>query len=459
MIRILGFLLAVAAIAAVAVWISEPPGRVEITWGDYLVEMAPGVLAGMVAIAAAAVLLVVFIVRFFVIGPGRIARSQRLRRERLGYRSLTQGLVAAAAGDARGARRLARRANALLDEPPLTLLLSAQAAQLEGDDEAAHAYFEAMLERPETEFLGLRGLLVQADRAGDPAMALQLAERAFALRPETPWVLTALLELQTRAGRWSDALITIKQARRYGAIDDAAGKRRQKGLLCERARALREQGDVKEAFRTADQARDIDAGFVPAALLAGVLARDAGRASTAARIVIQAWARCPHPELGRLFVTLFPDMPPLERLKRVEKLASANATDPESHMLLAREALEAKLWGNARQHLEKAAAERPTGSLYRLMARVEELEHQDAEAVRRRLEQASVAPPDPTWLCDRCANAAPTWSIACPSCGALDSIDWRAPKHAEVDALAASTETPLRETAATPQAEPVPAHA
>ena len=99
----------------------------------------------------------------------------------------------------------------MLDEPPLTLLLSAQAAQLEGDDHAARGYFEAMLDQPATAFLGLRGLLVQAERTGDTARALELAERAFALRPETPWVLTALLELQTRAGRWSDALGTVKQ--------------------------------------------------------------------------------------------------------------------------------------------------------------------------------------------------------------------------------------------------------
>ena len=57
----------------------------------------------------------------------------------------------------------------MLDEPPLTLLLSAQAAQLEGDDQAARGYFEAMLDQPATAFLGLRGLLVQAERTGDTA--------------------------------------------------------------------------------------------------------------------------------------------------------------------------------------------------------------------------------------------------------------------------------------------------
>ena len=437
MIRIVAFLAAVIAVAAIATWISEPPGRVEIDWGDYVVETSPGVLGAAIAVVAVVVLAVMFVLRFVWIGPRRIARARQRQRERLGYRALTQGLVAAAAGDPKRARRFARRANLLLDEPPLTLLLSAQAAQLEGDDQAARGYFEAMLERPATAFLGLRGLLVQAERTGDTAAALSLAEQAFALRPETPWVLTALLELQTRAGRWSDALVTVKQALRHGAVEDAAGRRRQAGLLFERARALREQGEVKEALRATDQARNADASFLPAALLGAGLAKEAGRGSAAARIVTEAWRHCPHPALGRLFVSLYPDCSALERLKRVEKLVDGNAGHAESHMLLACQALDAKQWGTARQRLEQAATARPTASVYRLMARLEEAEHGDGEALRHRFKQASEAPPDPAWLCARCASASPAWSIACDRCGAFDSIDWHAPSRTETEALAA----------------------
>ena len=437
MIRIVAFLAAVIAVAAVATWISEPPGRVEIDWGDYVVETSPGVLAAAIAVAAVLVLAIMFVARLVWLGPRRIARARQRRRERLGYRALTQGLVAAAAGDPGRARRLARRANLLLDEPPLTLLLSAQAAQLEGDDQAARGYFEAMLDRPATAFLGLRGLLVQAERAGDTASALGLAERAFALRPETPWVLTALLELQTRAGRWSDALVTVNRALRHGAVEDTAGRRRQAGLLFERARALRERGELKEALRRADEARDADASFLPAALLGAGLAKEAGRGNAAARIVAEAWRHCPHPALGRLFVSLYPDCSALERLKRVEKLVDGNAGHAESHMLLARQALDAKQWGTARRRLEQAAVARPTARVYRLMARLEEAEHGDGEAVRRWLKQASEAPPDPAWLCARCAGASAAWSIACDHCGAFDSIDWRAPSRTGTEALAA----------------------
>src|SRR3546814_2760390 len=67
------------------------------------------------------------------------------------------------------------------------MLLSAQAAQLNGDETAARRYFEAMLEKDDTAFLGIRGLLTQALKAGDDAEALRLARRAHRLRPDAAW--------------------------------------------------------------------------------------------------------------------------------------------------------------------------------------------------------------------------------------------------------------------------------
>src|SRR6266404_5267827 len=139
-------------------------------------------------------------------------RRRRERRRRSGYRALTQGMVAVAAGDPHEAQRYARKADALLAEPPLTLLLSAQAAQLEGDETAAKKFFTAMLDRPETEFLGLRGLLNQALRVGDRGTALRLTQRAMTLRPNTPWVVESLFDLEAREGRWETAQKTLAQA-------------------------------------------------------------------------------------------------------------------------------------------------------------------------------------------------------------------------------------------------------
>lgn len=449
MTRLVIFFVLVAAIAALAVWIADEPGSVAIAWGDWLLETSPAALAAAAAIFIAFGALVFQLARWLWLGPRNIARARQQRRQQRGYVALTQGLVSAAAGDARGARRLARRANLLLGEPPLTLLLSAQAAQLEGEDDLAKAYFEAMLEGPETEFLGIRGLLVQANKAGDTEAALSLAERAFALRPHTPWVLTTLLELQSHAGRWSDALTTLRVALRQKAMEAEPGKIREAGLLLHQARQARDSGDGREAAKLAERATSAAPAFIPAIIFATGQALALGRRSQAERLIAGAWASTPHPALAQYFNQIHSADDALARAKHFEKLAARNPSHPESHLLLASGALDAKLWGTARSHLEAALKVRPSAGIYRRLAHLEEAEHDDTEAAHRWLLAASEAEPDPLWVCDECGVPAADWSLACTACGALDRMTWRQPA-ARPAALEADAPAPAPENTEAP---------
>ena len=427
MIRIVLFIVFVGAVAALAVFIANEPGRVEIAWGDWLVETSPGALAAAIAIVAAVAAVLWQVVRWLLHGPSGVAKARRLGRQRRGYRALTLGFVAAAAGDGHRARRLARRANLLLEEPPLTLLLSAQAAQLEGDDAAAEEYFEAMLARPETEFLGIRGLLVQANRAGDNDRARSLAERAYRIRPDTAWVLTALLELRARDADYSGALKVLKEAERNAVVTPAAGKRRRAALLVEASRVARRTGDRREALRLANRAAEAAPDFPPAAIVAAEVSLAAGRAAAAARAIERAWRVAPHPGLAAAYREAQAGRDALGQMKRLERLAALAPDHVESHLMLAAAALEAKLWGAARQHLVKVEAQAPGARVYRLLARLEADEHDDTEAAHAWLLKASEAPPEPVWRCGNCGVQHAAWHIACSACGALDTIDWGVP--------------------------------
>jgi HemY protein len=159
--RALTIFLMVAAVLAAMV-IAEQQGHVSILWQGWRIDTPLPVALAALVVGIVVAGLVFALLRLVFLGPGAFLRGRRERRRRAGYRALTQGMVAVAAGDAEEAARQAKKADVLLAEPPLTLLLSAQAAQLNGDEDAARNYFSAMLGRGETEFLGLRGLLTQA---------------------------------------------------------------------------------------------------------------------------------------------------------------------------------------------------------------------------------------------------------------------------------------------------------
>src|SRR5208282_854630 len=219
--------------------------------------------------------------------------------------------VAVAAGDAAEARRQARRADVLLNEPPLTMLLSAQAAQLNGDEAAAERYFRAMLERRETEFLGLRGLIMQATKKGDTARALGLARRAKLLRPKTEWVLATLYELEARAGDWRSAGETARLAVRRGTMTAEEGVRNRAIALYEESLAAAAAGDSEAALGAARKALALDPALIPAALAAAKLLRESGKRRRAERVIERAWERLPHPALAAQYLSLGGEAEPL----------------------------------------------------------------------------------------------------------------------------------------------------
>ena len=385
----------------------------------------------MLAAAAIAAVFTIFynVLQYLLRAPGRFRHAWRLRRRERGYRALTLGMVAVAAGDADEARRQTRRADGLLGEPPLTMLLAAQTAQLDGDDNAARRYFEQMLERPETAFLGLRGLLMQAQRAGDSDRALQLAERASRLRPGTPWVLEALFDLQTRTGRWAEAEATLESMQRHKLLGRDDSNHRRAVLRTERSKAADLRGDGQRALQLAREAHKLDPHLVPASVEVDRLQAASGKPRRAEKVILEAWGTSPHPSLAQAFAELHADLPALERYRRFERLARTNPSHIETHLALAEAAIEAQLWGEAREHLNRAGEERLSARVCRLMAEVETGERGDTEAARSWLSRATEAEPDPMWVCHNCGTGAADWSATCPACSAFDSLEWRIPNR------------------------------
>ena len=424
MIRALWILLQVAVVVAVAVFLADLPGRARLDIGPWRVDAAIGVLLGAVLLFAASAILVYRLFRALFAAPQHLREWRSTRRRGRGYEALTLGMVAVAAGDAPGARRQARRAASLLGDPPLTLLLAAQSAQLDGNEAEARRLYEAMLDRPETAFLGLRGLVSQAMRADDRATALAYAERADRLRPGTPWVLDALFALNVEEGRWSAAEAALEHRRKTGGIDAASAKRRRAVLLLERSRESASDGADAAALDAAKTAHALDPAFVPASVQYARLLAGAGRLAYAEAAIEAGWSRGPHPDLAAAYADLDPGADDIARFRRLQKLARVSPDDPVAHRVLAEGAIEARLWGEARRHLA-ALGDNPSSEVCRLWAALEQGEHGDVAAANRWLARAGEAPADPGWTCDACGTPAEDWTALCRRCGAFDRLAWR----------------------------------
>jgi len=417
-----------------AIWgtliLTDLPGLVSLEWRGYRIDTTVAFLLGAVVLTSFTSALAYRFWLFLRRTPGNMAGAWKAKRRQRGYQALTRGMVAVAAGDAVEAARQVKRADVLLDEPPLTMLVSAQAAQMKGDEAAASKFFTAMVSRPEMEFLGLRGLLNQAIKRGDKVEALSLVRRAHRLQPKSTWVASSMFDLQTRTGQWLDARVTCDDLARVSLIDKDDAKRRKAVLSYQLSLLARDTGDGEAALGHLRDANKLAPRLIPAvADLAGRWV-DGGKARKAAKLIEEAWSAAPHPALLEPYWRARNASDALERVRVTEKLVEQQPRHLESLIALARAALDARLWGEARQSLEKALAATtvPQARICRMMAELEETENANSGLAREWLMRASQAASDPAWVCGHCGNTVAVWTAVCGKCEEFDRFDWRTPE-------------------------------
>ncbi|HUA52308.1 MAG TPA: heme biosynthesis HemY N-terminal domain-containing protein [Candidatus Sulfotelmatobacter sp.] len=436
MLRIVKFLIVAGVLVAVAFWLTEYQGTISVVWLGRRADISTALAVPALGIVIVASALAYRLWRAAVTAPARLARARRARRRERGYHAVTLGLVAAAAGDGREAARQSRRATALLDRQPLTLMLAAQAAQLDGDETAARRHFDAMLAHPDAAFLGLRGLIGAALDGGDAKTALGYAERARALAPHAPWLLDQMFDLHAALGDWPAAAAIAETAARRKTSPPAELARRKALAALGQADDAEAAGALDQAIRHARAAVAATPGAVPAVARLARLHLVAGRPRDAVKLIEQSWPAAAHPELAALYGQAIEEAEPLARVKRFERLLQRAPDEPEGHLALADAALHARLWGAAREHYERAGTDPAARArAYRGLAELEERERHDRERALDWRTRAAAAPPAPFWLCERCDRPAQAWSVRCPHCGKPGTLVWHQPVTGALSAV------------------------
>jgi HemY protein len=437
MIRILVFILVVVGVALGLAWFADQPGSIAIQWLGYEIKTSAFVGALVLISVAAALVLAWTLLRFILTRPAAMSAYLKERRRRQGFEALTRGLLAIGVGDRSQAQRYAGLARRNLPHEPLTALLKAQAAQLKGDRATARRAFEAMLDRPETELLGLRGLFLEAKRADDTQAARLIAEQVVQRDPELAWSVNALFDMQTRAGDWEGALNTLAIARQHGNVEADVALRRRAVLLTAEARDLEAAAPAK-ALALATEALRLAPSLVPAAEIAGRLLASKGDSRQAGRLIARTWKLATHPDLALVYAFANPGDAPRERLKRVKHLASLTPGDIEGQIAIAMAAIEARDWREAEAALSPYLHDRPPARVCTLMARIEAGEGNKGRE-REWLARAVRAPRDRAWIAD--GYVSDRWLPVSPVTGTVDAFRWQAP----VDAIGRGDDTILIE--------------
>lgn len=404
-------LLVLALGVALVLWLAGLGGSVDVRVGEYWIGISFPVAIVLAVLGFLVLHGLLRLIGFIRGWPARRRRAMADRNRGQADRSLTLALVALAAGRGEAARIEISRARKLVGDSPHLLLLSAEAARMQGDDAGAHEAFEALAARPDAKFLGLRGLLREAEAKGDWDEARRIAAEAQQAEPDAKWLKEERSEVALRRQDWREALSLAGPEAPRAALSLAAAQ---------------QEDDPVKAGELERQAFMADPRFSPGVVAYARRLAEGGSPRRARSVLQEGWAAAPHPDIAEAVLAGEPDS--LKRVKLVDDLTRSTVSHPESRLLRAKVALAAGLTGRARQDLQAwldtGAADR---RCHAMLVELERAEH-GPEAAREKeaqwLRQAAEAPVEPGWRCGHCGAPHKAWHPLCEACNTAGEIGW-----------------------------------
>ena len=435
--RLVGLVVLVLLAAALASWLAAQPGMLAFEWLGWQVEMRTSLA---VALLVVLVLLLLFVERLFreLLGlPAWFGRNLARRRTESGHRALALGLMAVSAGEPVEAHRQATRAQRLLAAPQLTDLLSAQAAHLSGDHQAADRYFTSLTGDKDTAFLGYVGLARLALERDDSDAALTAARTALDIRPKSALAARQVMILEAERCNWAAALPALSVVMAAGDADDDD----ETGMLLSHQKAALSYlealddsaGSDTSLRRRARIGKVQDAlaampGFWPAALLLADLHEQAHSPKKALKPLETAFRNMPHEALAMRLRTLWGvnEGTAMGRLMRL--IPHDGALAAEGRRVVASVALENGLVGEARRLIDEIDPAMRDAATWRLVARLAaEGEAPNTAAEKDALREAGEAPRPRRWQCTSCQLVHEAWQPHCGGCAGFATLEWRRP--------------------------------
>ncbi len=400
-------------------------GSVSLQWSLYEAEISLSFLA----LLGFGLLITILLVYRFYLSLKRIPQKwlsrRRQKRQLKAQRALFEGYSALAAEDYEEARNQIQKLERLDTSNPFYLILKTQIAFAQGNLEEAGDALKQLSHHDDLKFLGLRGLISLEENRPNPSNLHQLLMEALKINPQSPWVLQKLFQWHIRHAAFDQAEMILEQLQiTHSQSPEVINRRKALLAWAEADVAYREQ-DFDVFYDAVHRSLSLYPELTEATFRLAQYYGESQRLSKALKTLYQGYQAQPNPEYGVILQQVLSTYATIDLYKEAEKMTASHPDHRHTQQILAKLAIDAKLWGQARTHLEKLKKFTITKIYYQLMAHLEAMQHPDQPHLARNwLDQAAQAPQDPTWTCVECAHPQERWSLMCPSCHEIDSIHW-----------------------------------
>ena len=424
MIRLTYFSIIGILIAFGAYLISANPGQVLITWQGWEIRFSVGILVLLLVLYTVIFLLFIKLLKWlnfstFFTNPKRLA-AKRARAGSL----LDQAWGSYALGDYDLALKQGLRAKSANGEDNNILRLLAKTIQKLEKEE--NPYLEKLKltsghkiwvhKQTLNTYLNDKNWLAAKD-----TLSLMLEEH-----PKNPYLLKEAVLLNARLGDWQNtkhSILAMDTNKPLFAKDDLKHIK----AVVDYALALEDKaaGKKSDALNLLKSSLKNDPSYAPAALAAIKTSIEQGDVSAAEKTINAIWKLAPNDELADIALDLKPQESSNETYRRLKALCDSAPQFPESQHLLAKAAISANHWPEARTALDKLlGTEKASKQTYLLLAQLEAKQKNDAEAESKHTKTAEKKPQGHKWLCKNCGSSPQHYYPICSECGEFDCILW-----------------------------------
>ena len=396
MIRALFLIILAGAAALTLIWATQTfTGQILIPMGEDAVIEVNIVFAVVGLILAGGLIAVLWAILGSIYNlPQTFSRGRKKKAEQRAETALTEGLLAAEAGDTDAAVRLTKKALGGTSDPRLQILLEARAAESAGLWNQAEAHWARLAEMPGGQLAGLRGAANAAAERGDNKAAEERTRSALHLNTAAEWPFHSLFDFQVSRADWSGAMETLSIGKKRKLLDDTHAQRRLAVLLTVCGRKKNADGETRDATTLFNEAVKIAPKFPPAIFFSAQQNLKDGKFKAARSALETGWQARPHPAFAQIWRQI--DALQKPKTSTISTLMRANPTHAESQILDAEDAIENDDLTRATEILETLSSQLTNHRICQMAAGAyDALDRKDKATNWRRL--ALTAPRDADW--------------------------------------------------------------
>lgn len=334
MIRILLFLTIVVVLSLGISWMADEPGHVVIDWSNYHIETSVLLIFSAVVTLVFTCMLLYSFLHMLVSAPHQIKRARRATQLHLGLESVSETFAAIATHDTPTARKKLKQAQKYLPSQPITLMLSAQVARLEGNESNARLYIEQMLGHEITEFMALRSLIEKARNNNFIDEAIAHAKKAITIKPGDNWLITTLAGLYAQAGQSQEAMTLLETSLRKRYITRKIFQRETAHTLFEDARRLVDAKRMEAAIDLLERILGSLPDYLEASVLLAQVHIMREDIPKAVKTLSNAWKIAPHHYLRETLTGILEKYSTNQKIiSSIEKIATIHPEQEETGLL------------------------------------------------------------------------------------------------------------------------------